>query len=110
MGEQCALLKTIAANQVELSKLMKATAATEGKEQSPPSGGTPSAGATTGGSGGAAALTPGRPGMGHLPYGAYGTPSTPPPSYMPFVPPPHVAAAPIVGLFWCYQPVVAPKL
>ena len=109
MGEQCTLLKTIAANQVELSKLMKATAATEGKGQSPPSGGTPSAGATTGGSGGTAALTPGSPGMGHLPYGAYGTPSTPPPSYTPFVPPPHVAAAPIVGRFWCYQPVVAPN-
>ena len=28
---------------------------------------------------------------------------------MPFVPPPHVAAAPIVGRFWCYQPVVAPN-
>ena len=25
------------------------------------------------------------------------------------VPPPHVAAAPIVGPFWCYQPVVAPN-
>ena len=34
MSEQCTLLKTIAANQVELSKLMKAKGATEGKGQS----------------------------------------------------------------------------
>ena len=99
MGEQCTLLKTIAANQVGLSKLMKATAATEGKGQSPPSGGAPSAGAATCGGGGPAAVTPGSPEVGYPPYSAYGTPSTPPPAYMPFVPPPHVAAAPIAGRF-----------
>ena len=109
MGEQCTLLKTIAANQVELSKLMKAKGATEGKGQPPPSGGVPNAGAASCGTGTPTPVPPGSPGVGHQPYGSYGTPSTPPPSYMPFVPPPHAAAAPIVGRFWCYQPVVAPN-
>ena len=108
MSEQCTLLKTIAANQVELSKLMKATGATEGKGQSPLSGGVPNAGASCG-TGTPTALPPVSPGVGHQPYGSYGTPSTPPPSFMPFVPPPHVAAAPIVGRFWSYQPVAAPN-
>ena len=70
-GEQCTLLKTIAANQVGLSKLMKATAATEGKGQSPPSRGAPSAGAATCGGGGPAAVAPGSPEVGYPPYGAY---------------------------------------
>ncbi len=109
MGELCTLLKTIAANQVELSKLMKAKGATEGKGQPPPSGGVPNAGAASCGTGTPTPVPPGSPGVGHQPYGSYGTPSTPPPSYMPFVPPPHAAAAPIVGRFWCYQPVVAPN-
>jgi len=42
MAEQCTLLKTIAANQVELSKILKASLVAEGKGQ-PPSGGVPAA-------------------------------------------------------------------
>ena len=103
MAEQCKLLKMIASNQVELSKILKGSPATGGKGQ-PPSGGVPAAATAPVGSEGLPTGTPGSPGLPHSWTGGCGTPMTPAP-FMPFAPPPH--AGNLTGPFWCYQPSVA---
>ena len=119
MTEQTRLMKLIAGNQVELSKLMKGTATTGGKGPSQ-SGTAPTAPSTPVPSGGTAPVPaahaapsvtpdlapPGSPGMPQswVPQNAFETP------YTPFVPPQAPqAAGPITGKFWAYQPTVAPN-
>ena len=102
MGEQCELLKTVAANQVELSKLMKAVGVPGAIAPSPPSGGLPSPSKGTGGTGQLRALEEALHRMGLMALRLA-------PAYIPFVPPPHLPALPAVGRFWSYRPVVAPN-
>ena len=64
MGEQCELLKTVAANQVQLSKLMKAVGVPGAIAPSPPSEGLPSPSKGTGGTGGPSPAPAASPGMG----------------------------------------------
>ena len=120
MTEQTKLLKLIASNQVELSKLMKGTATLGGKGQAQP-GTAPTAPATPAPSGGTGpmpaahaaplgvpetAVPPGSPGMPQswVPQNAFE------PSYTPFIPPQTPqTGGPITGKFWAYQPSVAPN-
>ena len=119
MTEQTRLMKLIAGNHVELSKLMKGTATTGGKGPSQ-SGTAPTAPSTPVPSGGTASVPaahaapsvtpdvapPGSPGMPQswVPQNAFET------LYTPFVPPQAPqAAGPITGKFWAYQPSVAPN-
>ena len=82
MAEQCAIMKTIASNQVEVSKMLKAAIGEE-RSDVPPSGG------------GAVVSTFG---------------NTAPTPFMPFVPPgPPPSPSVIQAKFWRFQPVRAPS-
>ena len=101
MEEQCVLMKTIAANQVELSKLLKSAIVGE-KPDSPPSGGSAAGGGSVGG-----VMNPLPPGFPPPPATFGNTMPTP---YMPLSPtgappPPSI----IHAKFWRFQPVVAPS-
>ena len=101
MAEQCALMKIIADNQVEVAKLLK-TAIGEEKLATPPSGGVATAGAV-----GAVHPIPFAPGFPQPPA-AFG--HMPPTPFMPFVPPgPPQTPGVIQAKFWRFQPVVAPS-
>ena len=100
MAEQCTILKLIASNQVEVSKMLKAVLGEE-KSEVPPSGGSTVGGAPSG-------STP--PAFPHgLPPPASTFGNTAPTSFMPFVPPgPPQAPSVVQAKFWRFQPVVAP--
>ena len=101
MAEQCTLMKTIAANQVEVAKLLK-TAIGEEKSDTPPSGGAAAAGVPAGGT-----MHP-YPPVFPQPPAAFG--NTAPAPFMPFVPPgPPPTSGVIQAKFWRFQPVVAPS-
>ena len=120
MTEQTRLLKLIAGNQVELSKLLKGTATTGGKGQAQP-GTAPTAPATPAPSGGTGPM----PSAHAAPLGVPETAAPPEspampqswvpqnafePSYTPFIPPQTPqTGGPITGKFWAYQPSVAPN-
>ena len=78
MAEQCTLMKTIASNQVEVSKLLKAAIGEE-KSDVPPSGGTAAAGVPAG-----STMPPYPPGFPQPPT-TFG--NIAPAPFMPFVPP-----------------------
>ena len=100
MAEQCTILKLIASNQVEVSKMLKAVLGEE-KSEVPPSGGSAVGGAPSG-------STP--PAFPHgLPPPASTFGNTAPTAFMPFVPPgPPQAPSVVQAKFWRFQPVVAP--
>ena len=101
MAEQCALMKTIASNQVEVSKHLKAAIGEE-KSDVPPSGGTAAAGVPAG-----STMPPYPPGFPQPPT-TFG--NIAPAPFMPFVPPgPPPASSVIQAKFWRFQPVVAPS-
>ena len=101
MAEQCTLMKTIASNQVEVSKLLKAAIGEE-KSDVPPSGGTAAAGVPAG-----STMPPYAPGFPQPPT-TFG--NIAPAPFMPFVPPgPPPASSVIQAKFWRFQPVVAPS-
>ena len=101
MAEQCTLMKTIASNQVEVSKLLKAAIGEE-KSDVPPSGGTAAAGVPAG-----STMPPYPPGFPQPPT-TFG--NIAPAPFMPFVPPgPPPASSVIQAKFWRFQPVVAPS-
>ena len=101
MAEQCTLMKTIASNQVEVSKLLKAAIGEE-KSDVPPSGGTAAAGVPAG-----STMPPYPPGFPQPPT-TFG--NIAPAPFVPFVPPgPPPASSVIQAKFWRFQPVVAPS-
>ena len=101
MEEQCTLMKTIASNQVEVSKLLKAAIGEE-KSDVPRSGGTAAAGVPAG-----STMPPYPPGFPQPPT-TFG--NIAPAPFMPFVPPgPPPASSVIQAKFWRFQPVVAPS-
>ena len=93
-------LKTIASNQVEVSKMLKAVLGEE-KSDVPPSGGGAVGGAPAGSS---------PPAFPHgLPPPASTFGNTAPTAFMPFVPPgPPPSPSVIQAKFWRFQPVLAP--
>ena len=101
MAEQCAIMKTIASNQVEVSKMLKAAIGEE-RSDVPPSGGGTAGGAPAG-------STP--PVYRHgfpPPVSTFG--NTAPTPFMPFVPPgPPPSPSVIQAKFWRFQPVLAPS-
>ena len=113
--EQTRLLKLIAGNQVELSKLLKGTATTGGKGQAQPTA--PATLASSGGTGPMPAAhaaplgapdtaPPGSPGMPQ----SWVAQNAFEPSYTPVIPPQTPqTGGPITGKFWAYQPSVAPN-
>ena len=100
MAEQCTILKTIASNQVEVSKMLKAVLGEE-RPDVPPSGGSAVGGAPAG-------STP--PAFPHgLPSPASTFGNTAPTAFMPFVPPgPPPSPSVVQAKFWRFQPVLAP--
>ncbi len=99
MAEQCTLMKTIASNQVEVSKMLKAAIGEEKPEVSPSGGGT--IGGAPGGSN-----PPGYPSFPPPPSTFGNTPPTP---FMPFAPPgPPPSSGVLQAKFWRFQPVLAP--
>ena len=116
MTEQTRLLKLIASNQVELSKLMKGTTTPQGKGQVQP-GTLPAAPTTPAPSGGTGPM----PAAHAAPLGVSDTAAPPGspgmPQSMPLSRPTHRSVppqapqtgGPITGKFWAYQPSVAPN-
>ena len=101
MAEQCTLMKTIASNQVEVSKMLKAAIGEE-KSDVPPSGGGAVAGVPAGST--LPVYPPGFP----PPLSTFG--NTAPTPFMPFVPPgPPPSPSVIQAKFWRFQPVLAPS-
>ena len=101
MAEQCTLMKTIASNQVEVSKMLKAAIGEE-KSDVPPSGGGAVGGAPAG------STLPVYPHGFPPPLSTFG--NTAPTPFMPFVPPgPPPSPSVIQAKFWRFQPVLAPS-
>ena len=100
MAEQCAIMKTIASNQVEVSKMLKAALGEE-RSDVPPSGGGAVGGAPAG------STPPAYPHGLPPPVSTFG--NTAPTPFMPFVPPgPPPSPSVIQAKFWRFQPVLAP--